>query len=85
MKFFVSILFGMGVMLGLECTEVPTEPLKGDFFILEKPDFDTLYEFPVDTCIITTDGDGRTFESHVEQCLDKEQRWLKVSSGRTAF
>ena len=85
MKFFASMALGMSVMIGLECAEVPTEPLKGDFFILQKPDFDTLYEFPVDTCIVTIDGDSRTFDSYVDECLSRKHPWLRVSSGRRAF
>ena len=85
MKFFASILLGMTFILGVSEPRDPIKATESLFFILDKEDFNALYEFPNNICIVTTDGDSQTFDSDVEECLNKKHSWLKVSSGRQPF
>ena len=85
MKFFASILLGMTFILGVSEPHDALEEDESLFFILDKKDFGAPYEFPNNICIVTTDGDSHTFDSDVEECLNKKHSWLKVSSGRQPF
>jgi len=85
MKFFASMLIGLALILGISEPRYVNENKNSSFFILDKGDLGALYEFPATTCIVTVDGDGRTFDSYVEECLAKKHAWLKVNSERDAF